>query len=182
MNEVPVAEKSKDEKEKRKRRILFWIFVAIILALLFILLNRSSDPANPVEDAKPRPGIGQVIDGDLPNMTDEQIKDALKKNQDASMFTLAVDSQSTYEKGSKILYLMVGNSDKNSLDCFFEIIDNGEVIYTSPQMKPKQYIKTAELSRELTEGTNKLIVRYYVSYQDTIIGNPEAKVYVVTKR
>jgi hypothetical protein len=173
----------KGTDKKTKRNIVIGIAVGVIVLLFLLLRSGSTDPVNPIdrETPIPRPGVGVVLDGDLPNMSDEQIREHLKQKQDASLFTVAVNAEATLEKGSKILNLMVANPEKNSINCYFEIVDKEEVIYTSPIMKPKQYIQTAKLSKVLLEDTKKLIVRYNVVYQDNIIGVVEAEIQVVSK-
>ncbi|BFH67334.1 hypothetical protein J27TS7_15890 [Paenibacillus dendritiformis] len=171
-------------KSKKKTRISLIVGVVVLIAILLMIIRScSSDPVAPVERNDPiaRPGVGEVLDGDLPNMSDEQIREYLKKKQDASLFTTAVNAEATFETGSNVLNLMVANPEKNSVDCYFEIVDAGEVIYTSPLLKPKQYIQSAELSKVLSEDVNKLIVRYNEVYQDNIIGVVEVAIQAVNK-
>jgi hypothetical protein len=175
------SEGNKDNTNKSKKRK--WFVVAIILLLLLLLCWWKLIPDKKVEDVKPveRPGIVEVLDGDLPTMSDEAIKEYLKKKQDASMFTIQVNSEASFKEGSKTLSLLVANPEKNTADCFVELLYNGEVILTTPTLKPKQFIQTAELSKALPSGNNKVIVRYNVVYKGSTIGVVEAEITATSK-
>lgn len=170
-------------KSKKKMRISLIVGVVVLIAILLMIIRScSSDPVAPVERNDPiaRPGIGEVLDGDLPNMSDEQIRAYLKKVQDASSFTTHVDSAGTIESGSRTLNLLVLNPEDNSIDCYIEILYEGEVIYTSPILKPKQFLKTIELSRELPEGATKLILRYNGIFEGRIVNATEVDIQAVS--
>ncbi|WP_218032399.1 hypothetical protein [Paenibacillus humicus] len=170
-------------KSKKKTRISLIIGVVILIAILLMIFRScSSDPIAPADRNDPvaRPGVGEVLDGELPNMSDEQIREYLKKIQDASRFKTQVSSAGTIKSGSRTLNLLVQNHEDNSIDCYIEVFYEGEVIYTSPILKPKQFIKTIELSRELPEGATKLILRYNGIFEDRIVNATDVDIQAVS--
>src|SRR5690606_23949920 len=137
VNDTSRVESSSEVKRKSRKKWNIAIGVLVLVIILLLLIqNFLSVPegSNQKTDPIARPGIGEVMEGDLPNMSDEQLREYLKNKQDASLFTVAVNAEATFEKGSTILNLMVANVEKNIVDCYFEILDKDEVIYTSPIM------------------------------------------------
>lgn len=175
--------KRKKKKEDDKSKWILRLIILILLVLLaFITLRSCQFNIQPSKQPElPRPGVGVVQDGDLPSMSKNGIEDYLKKKQDASRFTMKAVSEATIKQGSKTLNLLVSNPEVNSIDCYVEILYKNEVIYTSPIMKPKQFIKTAELNKELPLGKNTVIVRYYGVYQGNIISVSEVQIYATCK-
>ncbi|MEF3302513.1 hypothetical protein [Paenibacillus sp. GYB003] len=171
------------QKNSRNRNRWIGVGTILMITVLFILLRSCQHDSDPEDKKKPvpLPGGGEVLDGDLPHMSDEAIRDYLIQKQDASMFTVTVNSEASIQKGSKTLQLMVANPKRNSLECYVEVIHDGETLYTSPLMKPKQYIQKAELSKPLEGGKNKLIVRYNIVHQGEIVGVQETEIMAVTK-
>lgn len=171
------------QKDNRKRNRWFIFGVVIVVALILFLIRSCGHDSDPDDKSNPRPlpGGGEVLDGDLPSMSDDAIRAYLKEKQDASMFTVTVNSEATLRKGSKTLQLLVANPERNSLECYVEVVHDGETLYTSPLMKPKQYIQKAELSKPLVGDKNKLIVRYTIVHQGEIVGVQETEITAVTQ-
>lgn len=169
--------KYKEEIKLEKKNMIIASLVVVIMVMAVLSLL-TPEPAEESPIAKP--GQGTIVEGEIPNMSNEEIKQYLKQKQDATMFTIQVNSESYIEKGSTKLELAVANPEKNSLDAYIEIVDDDEVLFTSPIMNPNQYLETAELSRTIEEDKS-IIVRYNVVYEGNIVGVVEAEINVKVK-
>jgi hypothetical protein len=156
--------------KKRRKSIIFILLMAIALFGLFVttLVDPNNDKHIP---------SGSVIYGDLPSMSKQEILDMLKKKQDASKFTIQVNSEATFKSGSSTLSLLAANPAVNSVDCYLEILNGDQLLYTSPYLKPRQYIKTAKLS-VTPKNKEKLIVRYNLVFNGQNVGVVEAEINV----
>lgn len=103
-----------------------------------------------------------VSEGNIPNLSDEDLKAAIKQKQDESAFTVQVVSSGEIKAGSKDLYLSVANPETNKQDCRVRFFLDGEKIYTSPVMPPKSYITHETLSKTLERGNYDINVQYSI--------------------
>lgn len=158
----------KQENKKNKLEIAIAV-AAVLLALVFILicLHYCQD-SNAVTQYPVTLQMDTVSTGDMPQLSEDEIKELLRKKQSESVFTVQASSQGTIKPDSRTLFLTVANPRNNKHDCRFQIVlaETQETIYTSPILKPQSYIEAENLSAELEAGEHKAIVRYNVLDKD----------------
>lgn len=158
------------EANNKKRKIEVAVQVASILLLLVLVLAlhycQNTQAGTTQHDVALQ--TDTVSAGDLPQLSEDEIAELLRKKQKESFFTVQASSQGTIQTGSRTLSLSVANPRNNKYDCRFQIIlaATGKSIYTSPILRPRSYIEFEYLTAELEAGEHKAIVRYSILDKD----------------
>ena len=172
-----------NQKPERKLNIKADILIGLsIIIILLLLLFKGcqapdSDPALPTANV-----TTDVIQGDIPGLTDTELDTLMQSQTDDSMFTVQAVSAGTIQAGSTQLQLTVANPQNNIHDCRFDLLINGENLYTSPILQPQTYIQSMELNRTLDPGEYTAVVRYSIlSDSGDVTGVTEVEVMVICK-
>ena len=181
MNLDSSTNRSPERKLNIKADILIGLSILIILLLLlFKGCQASEDNSGPTI---PTANITtDVIQGDIPELTDTELDALMQSQTDDSMFTVQAVSAGTIQAGSTQLQLTVANPQNNIHACRFDLLINGENLYTSPILQPRTYIQSMELNRPLDPGEYAAIVRYSIlSDSGDVTGVTEVEVTVICK-
>lgn len=181
MNPDNESKRNPERKLNIKADILIGLSIIIILLLLMFrgceAIGPSGSPAPPTGNMIADMG---VMEGDIPELTEEERQTLMQKQTDDSVFTVQAVSMGTIPKDSKRLQLTVANAQNNVRDCRFDLLIDGETLYTSPVLQPHTYIQTMELSRTLDPGEYTAIVRYSIlSDSGEVTGVTEVEVTVI---
>lgn len=159
-----------EAKQSKKRKIETAVQVAAILLFLVLVLtlHYCGNTRHSTTQHDVALQTDTVSTGDLPQLSEDEIKELLRKKQKDSFFTVQASSQGTIQPGSRTLFLSVANPRNNKYDCRFQIIlaETQKSIYTSPILSPRSYIENECLTAALEAGEHKAIVRYSVLDKD----------------
>lgn len=152
MEEQKQDEKVIDKLEEKKRRNkkIFKIVMIIIIIILLLLGLKSCSRLN-IQNGSLK---GEISDGLLPGLSEEEIREKLQKEADASLFSFDINSTPTFENGKAEGNLRIANPPYNTYDMnvVISLDSNGEVIFESGKLKPNQYIEYAKLEKSLQKG------------------------------
>lgn len=176
---------SQNRKTDRKLNIKADILIglSILIILLLLLLRGCQCPVTGQDGGAADPTVNftaGVMQGDIPEMTPEERQALMQKQTDDSAFTVQAVSRGNISKGSTQLQLTVANPQNNVRDCRFDLLIDGETVYTSPVLQPHTYVHTMELDRTLDPGAYTAIVRYSIlSDSGEVTGVTEVEVTVI---
>ena len=181
MNQDNESKRNPERKLNIKADILIGLSIIIILLLLMFrgceAIGPSGSPAPPTGNMIADTG---VMEGDIPDLTDEERLELMQRQTDDAVFTVQALSAGSLEAGSRYLDLTVANPQNNTHACRFDLLINGETLYTSPVLQPHTYIQAMELSRALEPGAYTAVVRYSIlSDSGEVTGNTEVEVKIL---
>lgn len=159
-----------ETKNNKKRKIEIAVPVVAILLFLVLILAlhycENTQPGTTQHDVALQ--TDTVSAGDLPQLSEDEITELLRKKQKDSFFTVQASSQGTIQPGSRTLALSVANPRNNKYDCRFQIIlsETQKSIYTSPILRPRSYLENEYLTEALEAGEHKAIIRYSILDKD----------------
>ncbi|MDL2237500.1 hypothetical protein LJC56_06690 [Christensenellaceae bacterium OttesenSCG-928-K19] len=147
------------EKRKQKRWTLIAILLLLVAALGFIIYmaNYPTTQAAHMVAGDIFPGAGTAEEGNLPGMTEDEIKAQMQREVDETMFSFKVNAQPVFEDGSGEGTLRIENPSHNVYPFVVEIFldETGEKVYDSGGVLPNHHIETAKLTTALAGGTYK---------------------------
>ena len=145
------------ESDKKARWVRRICLIIILILLLFLLLH-CCGKRNPPDGEDERPGTvdireGSFDDASLEGMTDEEIVEALNRQVQASMITMSMNPDPTFQDGKG--NLLIHNDKGNHGPIVVEIRrnDTKELIYTSPVIPLGKHINYGSLDVELPAGS-----------------------------
>ena len=155
-NESTVENSTEPNKKKRKKKRLIWLLILLLLALIAtITLHELGYFYYPWES---RTMIGSTAKkGNLPSMSDEELKKELQRRADKSKVSFKINSQPKFETGKSAGSLMMANPKHNLYDMkvFIYLKKDDELIYESTLIKPDHYVDMDTLKKNLPAGIHE---------------------------
>lgn len=152
---------SKDQRDKRVLRVIIACLLVIIVILILLLLHDcgcggrddGGDPA-PTDVSLERDP--KAIFGELENMTEEEIQEALNRVVENSMFEVSINPRMVMEHSKSKCDLRILNVPSNYYLMTVKITldSTGETIYETGAIEPNHYIDIDYLDIEMPVGTN----------------------------
>ena len=180
-----LRERGQEQQEKDKmtiwaRRIC--LIIAIIILILLLLhfcgnRGRPTEPDNRPDTVEIR--TGGIDDAALEGMTDEEIVAELNRQVQASMMTMTMNPDPTFQNGRG--NLLIHNDVTNHGPIVVEIRrnDNNDLIYTSPMIPLGKRVNYGALDVVLPPGTYPCTALFhYVDETGTILGSGGVEVTV----
>lgn len=139
-------EKKQEKKTKNKKIIPLMIGSALLGGGIILMFNEVKN-VNNVSGAIVKEGI-------IPGYTKEQIEQILQRKADESTFSFEINSRPVFKNGKSEGNIRIANPPFNKYPIEFIITLNStnQVIFTSPKLKPNNYIEKAKLDKELKAG------------------------------
>lgn len=167
---VKDSQRSADEKRSKRIRIICHILAVILLILLLLRCCGHQEKADTTD---PRPNTvdirsGALDDATLAGMTDDEIVAELNRQVQASMITMTINPEPSFQEGKG--NLLIENDESNNGPVVVEIKrnDTGELVYTSPVIPLGKRVNTAALDVELPTGDYPATA--YFHYVDEVTG------------
>lgn len=129
--------------KKSNIRIVLIVIMALIAIVLSLIAITGSAPAIRLNLAKG----GEVCDGVLPNV--EEHISSVPEGEIRYLINKRMAFENSYAQGN----VMLENPESCGYDLKFSIYNpEGEMIYSSPMLKPGQYLETDKLSAVVKAG------------------------------
>lgn len=112
---------------------------------------------------------GEVFDGALPVDNPDEILAMLQEKVDENQFAFRINANPYFEADCRNGNLRIENPARNRYCMQAELIldETGEILYTSPLIKPNQYIEYVALARQLPSGNHAATVRFVAIHPDS---------------
>lgn len=139
-------EKNQEKKTKNKKIIPLMIGSALLGGGIILTFNEVKN-INNVSGAVVKEGI-------IPGYTKEQIEQILQRKADESTFSFEINSRPVFKNGKSEGNIRIANPpfSKYPIEFIITLDSNNQVIFTSPKLKPNNYIEKAKLDKELKAG------------------------------
>ncbi|MDL2224828.1 hypothetical protein LJC20_01255 [Eubacteriales bacterium OttesenSCG-928-M02] len=154
--EITVIKKKRNQKAILILLLLLFVAAGIGIAGYFAGWFRK-DPG-PVVAGELFPDTGaDAEDGHLPDMTEEQIKQQMQREADATKFSFKINAQPVFADGNSPGTLRIENPNHNKYPFVVDIYldGSGEKVYASGGILPNHHINTAKLIKALQKGSHK---------------------------
>jgi hypothetical protein len=145
--------------------VLLLIFLALLVTNKYLFVSGSAmEPQFVIPEAN-----GEVFDGMLPTDNPDEVLAFLQEKVDENQFAFRINANPVFNADCKSGNLRVENPARNIYCMQIELIldETGEILYSSPLIKPNQYIEYVGLSRQLTPGEYAATVRFVAIHPDT---------------
>jgi hypothetical protein len=159
-------------KDSKWREIVIILLAALLLiSLSLLVVNKyifvNGDIAEPqfiIPEAS-----GEVFDGMLPTDNPDEVLALLQEKVDENQFAFRVNANPYFNADCKSGNLRLENPARNIYCMQVELIldKTGEILYSSPLIKPNQYIEYIGLSQKLASGDHIATVRFIAVHPDT---------------
>ena len=159
-------------KENRWREIVIIalaVLLLISLALLvvnkyFIVTGSALEPQFIIPEAN-----GEVFDGMLPADNPDEVLRMLQEKVDENQFAFRINANPVFTADCKSGNLRIENPARNIYCMQVELIldETGEILYSSPLIRPNQYVEYIGLSQKLANGKHAATVRFIAIHPDT---------------
>jgi len=171
-----MSEETKEKKGSTKankwREIIIILLAALLLISLsllvvnkYIFVNGSiAEPQFIIPEAS-----GEVFDGMLPTDNPDEVLALLQEKVDENQFAFRINANPVFTADCKNGNLRIENPARNIYSMQVELIldETGEILYSSPLIKPNQYIEYIGLSQKLASGDHTATVRFIAIHPDT---------------
>lgn len=139
-------EKKQEKKNKNKKIIPLMIGSALLGGGIILMFNEVKN-VNNVSGAIVKEGI-------IPGYTKEQIEQILQRKADESTFSFEINSRPVFKNGKSEGNIRIANPpfNKYPIEFIITLDSTNQVIFTSPKLKPNNYIEKAKLDKELKAG------------------------------
>lgn len=169
-------EETKTKKEtgkgNRSSEIIIILLAILLLASLsliivnkYVLVNGSTvGPQFIIPEAN-----GEVFDGSLPSDNPDEVLALLQEKVNEGQFAFRINANPYFSADCKSGNLRIENPARNIYCMKAELIldETGEILYSSPLIKPNQYIEYIPLSRQLSIGDYPATVRFVAIHSET---------------
>lgn len=162
----------KSEKGNRRREIVIAVLVVLLLisfSLLVInkyifVIGGVVQPNFIIPEAD-----GEVFDGMLPVDNPNEILNLLQEKVDENQFAFRINANPVFAANCKSGNLRIENPVRNIYNMQVELVldETGEILYSSPLIKPNQYIEYVGLARQLNSGSHAATARFIAIRPDT---------------
>ena len=156
---------------KGKRRLLMLIFlVALVAGIAAHLLWPGAPPpgGDPIVGGA-FPGNGEAVEGHLPNMSKESVREQMQREADRNVFAFKINSRPVFDAGTGEGTLRIENPNHNTYPFVVKIFldETEEELYNSGGILPNHHINTARLTRILPSGEHTATAYIYAYNPDT---------------
>ena len=178
MNQSFTHNTSKNINKNRSITALLIFAIAVIVISAYIFWPGASPPAKDVTVGGFFPGIGGAEAGNLPNMTEEAIREQMQKEADSGVFAFKINSRPIFNDGSSEGTLRIENPNHNIYPFVVKIFldKTSEEIYDSGGIMPNHHINNATLTKVLPKGEHEATAYIYAYAPDTNIYSGKAAV------
>lgn len=145
--------------------ILLLVSLSILIVNKYVLVNGSAvGPQFIIPEAN-----GEVFDGSLPSDNLDEVLALLQEKVNEGQFAFRINANPCFSADCKSGNLRIENPARNIYCMQAELIldETGEVLYSSPLIKPNQYIEYVPLSRQLPIGDYPATVRFVAIRPET---------------
>lgn len=148
-----------DRKEEtgtgRKPRLGVWVFrvaVLLLLAVVILLLLRQRMPEKEKKWSQERELTAEL--GILPNMSDNEIQDALNRKVAEGMLNVSMNPLPEFPDGRSSGNVRIQNIAGNhySIKVTYVRSDTGDTILTTKLIDPGYYVEEMKLDKDLPKG------------------------------
>ena len=169
---ILLSRKKFKKSSKKKTPLFLLLFSAIAGIAAYVYFNSNFQSEKNIIVNNFFPNQGSAVEGHLPDMTEDEIREQMQKEADKSIFSFKINSQPLFEDGNDEGTLGIENPQHNVYPFVVEIFLNetGEKIYDSGGILPNHHIATAKLMKTLSKGTHTATA--YINAYD-----PETKEY-----
>ena len=164
-------------ENKHKRLLVITVIIGSLVvvagALSFFIGDMFTNNDKEMVNGNVFPGVGSALKGSLPNMTEDEIKEQMQKEADASRFSFKINSRPVFSSSNGEGNLNIENPNHNVYPFVVQIFlnDNQEKVYDSGGIFPNHHIDTAKLT-ELVDTGEHAATAYICIY------DPETKEYL----
>jgi len=171
MNNPKKFDKFNGKEMQRKAVLVLLAVLSAILISIFCALwifNNTTQTTS-IVSGDIFPGNGNAIQGHLPKMTKEEIKEQMQREADRSKFSFKINSRPSFENGEAAGTLQIENPNHNIYPFVVKIFldETGEEIYDSGGILPNHHINTAKLTKILPKGNYNATAYIQVYDPDT---------------
>ena len=145
--------------------VLLLISLSLLVINKYIFINGGIvEPQLIIPEAN-----GQVFDGMLPTDNPDEVLRLLQEKVDENQFAFRINANPVFTSDCKSGNLRIENPARNIYCMQAELIldETGEILYSSPLIKPNQYIEHVGLVRQLNSGDHAATVRFIAIHPDT---------------
>jgi hypothetical protein len=105
----------------------------------------------------------------LPADNPDEVLEMLQEKVDENQFAFRINANPVFPADCKSGNLRIENPARNIYCMQVELIldETGEILYSSPLIKPNQYIEYIGLARQLPGGDHAATVRFIAIHPDT---------------
>lgn len=141
-----MMDEEKKQDKKSKKVIPLMIGSALLGGGIIFMFNEVKN-VNNVSGAVVKEGI-------IPGYTKEQIEQILQRKADESTFSFEINSRPVFKNSKSEGNIRIANPpfSKYPIEFIITLDSTKEVIFTSPKLKPNNYIEKAKLDKELKAG------------------------------
>lgn len=159
MQQETVENKSQEQRNKKKRYLIFLAFLLVVLGTYSVYYFYSHDSKEQVS----------IISGeflpegkDAKKMTENEIADFAQKKADSSKFNMIIGSKSEIDSLTQSGKLSIKNPKVNTYPVNVVITDDQskEIVYTSGAINPGEEVRDVKLEKKLSKGTHKATARF----------------------
>lgn len=179
------------KEDKKNKKKWLWLLLALLFiagSVLFVGYQSGwfAKQKGPLVAGDLFPGENTDAGvGQLPGLTQEQIKDQMQKEADSTKFSFKINAEPVFENGNSKGNLRIENPNHNIYPFVVKIYLDAtdEQIYDSGGVLPNHYINEAQLSTALTKGAHAATAVLSVFDPDTqeLLGKSEVKLTIIVK-
>lgn len=171
MNEETKTKKESGKGNRRREIIIILLALLLLVSLSrlivnkYILVNGSAvGPQFIIPEAN-----GEVFDGMLPTDDPGAVLALLQEKVDEGQFAFRINANPYFAADCESGNLRIENPARNIYCMQVELIldETGEILYSSPLIKPNQYVEYVGLSRQLPSGDYSATVRFVAIHPET---------------
>lgn len=169
---IETNSKNKGNKTNLWRDIVIAVLVILLLISLsiltvnkYIFVNGSMmQPKFIIPEAN-----GEVFDGMLPHDNPDEVLKLLQEKVDENQFAFRINANPVFSNDCKSGNLRIENPVRNIHNMQVELIldRTGEILYSSPLIKPNQYIEYVGLNQQLSTGDHAATARFIAIHSDS---------------
>jgi|LSQX01.3.fsa_nt_gb hypothetical protein len=162
----------KTNKDNQRREIVIILLAVLLLISLSLLVVNKYIFINGgiVEPQLVIPeSNGHVFDGMLPTDNPDEVLALLQEKVDENQFAFRINANPVFTADCKSGNLRIENPARNIYCMQAELIldETGEILYSSPLIRPNQHIEHVGLARQLKSGNYAATVRFIAIHPDT---------------
>ena len=159
----------KSEKIKRTVAMVLISAAAVFWLASYIVRPTTNPPGADTTTGDIFPGGGNAVEGHLPNMTEEDIREQMQREADKGIFAFKINSRPVFENGDAEGTLRIENPNHNTYPFVVKIFlsETEEEIYNSGGMLPNHHIDVARLTKVLPKGEHAAMAYIYAYDPET---------------
>ena len=157
MNMSPAQGTSGPEKnffDKRLFIVLMILLVSVAGMIVYVIWPFAAPEVKDIARQDFFPGIGDAVEGHLPNMAEDKIREQMQREADRNVFSFKINSRPVFKDGDSEGTLRIENPGHNIYPFVVKIFlkETGKQVYDSGGVLPNHHINKAKLSGGLPKG------------------------------